>query len=344
MSPRGGRHAGVWKYSYGESPYVVFAMERKERGGQVFVRWTNPGKTGAHRRDRKALSIKVRDPQTGRLDPKLVRAAELAVQQFQAKLLIAEPAESKERPTHTAPPASRVTTERAPNDLKLRAGFELVLDPTRSQYGSNRTRRYDQMVKYEGRLFGGPKCPRRLIDPDTTWVSFVPAEARALWRKLADLHLASGGTEFGVRAAEGIIDSIYSVAAWLRAEQRIPADAARPPDEWRKALKDEWAQRAGGARGWPDHSGRPPFPPARAIARAASVAWAECYLNAAIPCRERMLPMWDRRIVLYARDRQTHASGVLGTAPPRGCGQDSAAGLAFAPATNSRTPTRFSRL
>jgi hypothetical protein len=34
-----------------------------------------------------------------------------------------------------------------------------------------------------------------------------------------------------VRAAEQIIDALYSVAAWLREEHHIPADAARPPEQ-----------------------------------------------------------------------------------------------------------------
>jgi hypothetical protein len=37
------------------------------------------------------------------------------------------------------------------------AGFGLALDPERGKYGSNRTRRYDQMLKYRERLFGGPR-------------------------------------------------------------------------------------------------------------------------------------------------------------------------------------------
>jgi hypothetical protein len=36
---------------------------------------------------------------------------------------------------------------------------------------------------------------------------------------------AVSAAEFGVRAAEGIADAIYSVAAWLREEHLIPADA-----------------------------------------------------------------------------------------------------------------------
>jgi hypothetical protein len=85
---KGRSRDGVWKYSYGVRPYVVFAMERRDRAGHIAVRWTNPDKTGKFRRERKTLGITVRDPETGRLDRRRVRVAELAVQQFQAKLVV----------------------------------------------------------------------------------------------------------------------------------------------------------------------------------------------------------------------------------------------------------------
>ncbi len=107
------------------------------------------------------------------------------------------------------------------------------------------------MVKYRECMFGGKRHPTGLVNPSLTWTEFVPAEARALWRKMADRHVASRGKEFGVRAAEGTVDAIYSVAAWLREEHLIPADAARPPAQWRKSLKDEWAQRTGKRRSRP---------------------------------------------------------------------------------------------
>ena len=246
------RQDAVWKYSYGARPYVVFAMERRDRGGNVFVRWTNPEKSGFFKRERKGLGITVRDPETGRLDPKRVRAAELAVQRFQAKLVIGEPTSRSpasivqrsvtERTTATAPATTKLT---------LRAGFDLALDPVKGKYGSQRTRRYDQIVKYGDRLFGSARHVVGLIDQDLTWSELVPAEARALWRKMADRHMATRGQEFGIRAAEGVIDALYSVAAWLREEQRIPADAARPPAQWRKAMKEEWAQRTGKRRSRP---------------------------------------------------------------------------------------------
>ena len=68
---------------------------------------------------------------------------------------------------------------------------------------------------------------------------------------MADRHVASNREEFGVPPAEGVIDAIYSVASWLREEQLRPPDAARPPQQWCKALKEEWAQRTGTRRGRP---------------------------------------------------------------------------------------------
>jgi hypothetical protein len=93
------------------------------------------------------------------------------------------------------------------------------------------------MVKYCERLFGGRRHVTGLLEPSLAWTEFVPAEARALWRKMADRCAASRGAEFGVRAAEGMVDAIYSVASWLREEHLIPANAARPPAQWRKSLK-----------------------------------------------------------------------------------------------------------
>ena len=167
----------------------------------------------------------------------------------QAKLVIGQSPvrrESDSQPNAAQSPGPLLATPQP--SLTLLAGFALALDPERGKYGSNRTRRYDQMLKYRGRLFGGPRHVAPLLDRTLTWIAFVPAEARALWRRMADRHVSTNGEEFGVRAAEGIVDAIYSVAAWLREEQLIPADAARAPAQWRKALKEEWAQRTGKRR------------------------------------------------------------------------------------------------
>jgi len=70
------------------------------------------------------------------------------------------------------------------------------------------------MLKFRERLFGGPPHAAPLLDPQLQWSALVPAEARALWRRMADRHVSSDGEEFGVRAAEGLVDAVYSVAAW----------------------------------------------------------------------------------------------------------------------------------
>ena len=128
--------------------------------------------------------------------------------------------------------------------MTMLTGFALALDPERGKYGSNRTRRYDQMRKYRERLFGGPRHAAPLLERTLTWVAFVPAEARALWRRMDDRHVATKGDEFGVRAAEGIVDAIYSVAAWLREEHLIPPDAARPHNGGRRSKRSGRSGRA----------------------------------------------------------------------------------------------------
>jgi len=119
-------------------------MERRDRGDQIFVRWTNPDKTGVEKRDRKSLGLVVRDAKTGRLDAKLVRKAELAVQQFQARLLVGEmSARAPSGPLPNAAQSPGPPLASTQTSLTMLAGFALARDPERGKYGSNRTRRYD---------------------------------------------------------------------------------------------------------------------------------------------------------------------------------------------------------
>src|SRR5919202_5101471 len=98
------------------------------------------------------------------------------------------------------------------------------------------------MVKYRAHLFGIQSGTTPLIDPTLAWVALERKDAGALWRKLADRHVETRGQEYGVRAAEGIVDAIDSVAAWLREEHRIPPDAPHSARERSTKLKKEWAQ------------------------------------------------------------------------------------------------------
>ena len=330
MSGRGRRRDdGVWKYSCGTKPRVVFAMERRDRGGLVFVRFNSPDKPGAEKRGRKSLGIVVRDARTGRLDPKLVRAAELAVQKFQARLLVGESsarADGESRPNAAQLPAPLHAPTSAA--LTIRAGFDLALDTERGKYGSNRTRRYDQMLKYRERLFGGPRHAVPLLDAKLTWDAFVPAEARALWRRMADRHVSSKGRDFGVRAAEGVVDAIYSVSAWLREEHLIAPDTARPPAQWRKALKEEWSQRTGKRRSRP-HRPRHTVDEYRRIfaasydprvdprIRLAIELAAECRTGQVLRCTRRMLVLPE----VAPNDYESAPPGSLGQIEIAGAGK-----------------------
>lgn len=241
------RRGDRWTYSFGLKPYVVFAFERPERGNQVFIRFTNLNRPdarrpGEHMREVQNLGVVVRDVETGRLDEKLVREAELATQQFQARLFTGTLA-----PLQPPKPREPDETERRPRPetLTLREGFALALDPENGKYPATDTRHYDQMKKWRDRLLGGRPGMRPLIKPDLPWAALQLRDVRTLWRSMADAYLRTEGKEFGLRAAEMMVDSIYSVAAWLREENRIGPEAARPPEGWRRRLKQEWELRTG---------------------------------------------------------------------------------------------------
>ena len=251
VSPKQRRRRGDrWSYSYGLKPFTVFAYERPERGNQVYVRWTNLSKPdlrrkGEHRRENQSLDVVVRDSE-GRLDERLVRAAQMAVQQFQARLVTGA------IPTSPAEKAKEALPARPTSDtLTLLEGFTLALDPVRGKYPSTETRRYEQMIKFDERLFGKKPGQRPLINPALTWRELKLRDVRALWRSMADEYVRTDGRSFGVRAAEQVVDSIYSVATWLREESRIALDAARRPDGWRRRLKEEWESRTGEQLGRP---------------------------------------------------------------------------------------------
>jgi hypothetical protein len=238
---------GRWRYSYGTPPHVVSAFERPDRDQLVFVRWTNPAKPGRDKRDKRGLGLTVRNPKTGLLDPRRVRKAEREVQRFHATLLsppllptIAPPppVEARTPAIETPPPPPT----RDPRQLlTLREGFELALHPTEGKYPSTATRRYGDMQTFVKRLFGVPGESSALIEPSLTWEAVNPASIRALRTEMGTRHLASDRKDFGPRAAELLVDAIYSVAAWLRAEDKIPATAAIAPARWRERLHSEWA-------------------------------------------------------------------------------------------------------
>ena len=137
---------------------------------------------GLHRREKQRLGIVVRNASTGQLDPKLVRAAELEVQRLHARLITGTlPQTPAERAAANLPALPTADT------LTLREGFSLALDPKRGKYASTETRRYDDMVLYEARLFGLKPGTRPLINPQLVEEGYTFATSErsgARWRML----------------------------------------------------------------------------------------------------------------------------------------------------------------
>ena len=321
----------LWTYSYGARPFTVNAYERPERGHQVWIRWTNAQKSGREKRDKLPLGLRVRNLRLGKLDAQLVKAAERAVQQFQAKLLTG--VQQSAQPVAT----TASLTAKAPC-LTLREGFDIALHPTEGKYPATSTRRYDQMLKYRERLFGAADGAPPLIDPSLSWAALEAKHTRAMWRRMAARYLETEGREFGLRAAEGIIDALYSVASWLREEDHIPCDAAHPPHNWRKRLKEEWAQRTGERHTRPNrprHSEeeyRQIFaalsdPRVDPRIRLAIELAAECRTGQVLRCTRTMLTLTD----IAATEYESAPPGALGQIEIAGAGKKHGEVVMFTP-------------
>ena len=155
---------------------------------------------------------------------------------------------------------------------------------------------------------------------------------------MADWHVSSKGREYGVRAAEGVVDAIFSVAAWLREEHLIAADAARAPAQWRKALKEEWAQRTGKRRSRPQRPRHSVDEYRRIFAaindprvdpriRLAIEVAAECRTGQVLRCTRRMLVLPDAP----PNDYETAPTGSLGQIEIPGAGKKHGEVVVFTP-------------
>ena len=280
-----------WRYAWGVRPHRVEGFERPERNGVVYARWWNPEKPGKDKRDKISLDLKVREVASGPIVPALVEAAEAAVRALQARLLSGLPA-------RTAPVAPAPA-----GPLTMRAGFNLALVPVTGKYATTTTRRYRDMQLFRDRLFGDAGDPGPLVDPRQPWEALTAGTAQTLWRTIANRHLASDRRDYGPRAAEQLVDALYTVAAWLRQAGKIAPTAALPREGWRSRLKDDWAEITDVAR--PETPERPRHT-SDEYRRLLKASWdpsvdprcrllvqlaLECRLGQALRCRRRMLTL-----------------------------------------------------
>jgi hypothetical protein len=213
-----------WSESFRLSDSRVYAWERLERGGHVFV--LLPATTGKKRRTKLRLGegIGVRD-ERGRIDKRKVQNVRDEVQQLVARIVLGQPARTVERSADT--------------HGTLAEGFSAVLDLKSGKFPT-KTRRWDEIRRAAREL-------ERLLGPHTRWADLQPSDARRVWRSLAEeaKRQAGASNARGARQAEVTLDALYSSANWLRDDGLIPQSAALPQRNWRKRLKEDWQRITG---------------------------------------------------------------------------------------------------
>jgi integrase len=216
-----------WSKTYLTGATRIYAWEREDRGGYVFLKFTNRARAGRDRRDKQKLpgELRVRDPK-GRVDKSMVRAVDAAVERFAAQLLLGQ------RP-------SLSSSELKSGSLTLSEGFAKVLDIGTGKY-PDRTLRWQEVRRARTKL-------ERILGPSRAWVDIKPGDVRHVWRTLASEFKSASAKQrpCGPRQTEVTIDALYSAANWLRDEEELPSDALLAPTDWRTKLKREWQQLVG---------------------------------------------------------------------------------------------------
>jgi integrase len=213
-----------WSKTYTFGDENVYALERIDRSGFVFVLFRDHSKHTAPKREKQKLSgnLRVRDSK-GRIDKTRVKAVDNAVAKFAAQLRLGQrPDESRKQQAMT-----------------LHEGFEKLLDIGTGKYPA-RNLRWQEVERARKKL-------ERILGMQKTWLEIKPGDARFIWRKLANEYMIAekGVRACGPRQTEVTVDALYSVANWLRDEGLIPLDAALPVKNWRAKLKREWEQIVG---------------------------------------------------------------------------------------------------
>jgi integrase len=208
-----------WRASVRLGSHTVYAWERLDRRGAIFLKFSHPDAVGRDRRVKVKLPGErtVRDLRQ-RISQKLVKRVLDEVAKFAAPLLQGR-----------APATERA----AASALTLAEGFSLALDLENGKYPT-RSLRWQEVNR-------GRQKIERLIGRNKLWIEIRLADVRAVWRAIANEFVRSTQERLaGARQTEVAIDALYSVAAWLRNEGHIPPDAALPAPKWRAKLKEEW--------------------------------------------------------------------------------------------------------
>jgi hypothetical protein len=208
-----------WQYVVGEIHRGrVRAYERTDKGDTIWLYYSEPGQ----KPKQVSLGFTVHT-ENGRLVKERERQAKEAADAKRQELLAMYRGEG---------PVTHKAEQVKPKLLTLDETEALVIHPE--------TGRYPHKNQYRDEVVRALRYAVEVWGSDKPWADIEADHFTALGRKRLLCHLSRG--ENGVRMSEIIIARLLTIASWLREKGKIPPDAARAPERWKKALKQFWRE------------------------------------------------------------------------------------------------------
>lgn len=210
--------APLWSHEVGEIPHKVTVYEEPSRQRTLYLRWRADGNWR-----RKSLKRALPRLPNGRPDGDTVAWAMRAADGQYRALRDGVTGEAEQRLVRP---------------LSIAEGLVRVLDPRTGRYPvrSAHRREVDVAVQFAAKVWG----------MDRAWNTIRRADLRALWR--ARIHQLREAQQIGHRGAEITVARVLTVAAWLRDEELITAEACVASRHWKSELRADWRAIAGDAR------------------------------------------------------------------------------------------------
>lgn len=200
------RKGDRWEDAFGFAPHKVWVGERADKAGVLYLRWWDGGRGNWRWR---SLGQTLRDDR-GRIRESIRDMAREAAKDQYERL--------------TGKPAPAVLVEAAP--LTLERTWALISDRKTGAYPTNTPHRKE----VERELARAA----RILGADTAWATIGKPHYLRLMRTRVDELRARGLS--AMRGAEVTMQRIHAIAAWLRDNDHIPADAAVPSSKWHADL------------------------------------------------------------------------------------------------------------
>jgi hypothetical protein len=244
-----------WSKVVGKHPYNVQAIERPEKGLEIYLRFKDPEKLATGARDARTwrpTGLLARQQLGRKWDKSILKQAEALADELQYTLrseAVAPPAAPADDP---APPV-RV----APAPLSIARGVALATAVDGSGMvsapmvdGERQPGRETKEIISRSRTLlrvlvhytrPTPESDGAKIAPN--WNTFTPIDADYIVRTLAAEHRAAGAHGFSV--AMRVVDEFYRMSRWLKEQGLIDREACIPRVKWKVAAKKLWEKEAG---------------------------------------------------------------------------------------------------